>query len=305
VKVQLRDFDISLLVTLEALWSSRSVSAAAKSLNLAQSTVSAALNRLRQSLDDELFTWSGTEMIPTPLVEQLMPDVGRVLDGARAVLERSLGPLSGVERRLVIATADYVVALLGPQLLKRAAVEAPKLSFDFIDMRPRYINKATRPDVDLFIIPGGALRVSGLDRQLLYQDSYVCIAAADNRALGENMSGEEFLKLRHVGYSALPRTVFNHETMLWDDLNVEPTFQLTMGNYLIFPRIVANSDAVAILPKRLARTLVGEWKIKWIEPPLPTPRLEIHSLWRPAQSQDPALAWLREAISEITSDWSD
>src|SRR5689334_1450181 len=132
--MQLRDFDINLLVTLEALWSSRSVSSAAKSLSLAQSTVSAALNRLRQSLDDELFTWSGTEMIPTPLVQQLMPEVGRVLEGARAMLERSHGPLAGVERRLVVATVDYVVALLGPPLLERAATEAPNLSFDFIDM---------------------------------------------------------------------------------------------------------------------------------------------------------------------------
>jgi LysR family transcriptional regulator, nod-box dependent transcriptional activator len=302
--VQLRDFDINLLVTLEALWSSRSVSAAAKSLNLAQSTVSAALNRLRQSLDDELFTWSGTQMVPTPLAEQLMPEVGRILEGARAVLERSLGPLAAVERRLVIATVDYVVALLGPQLLRRAAAEAPKLSFDFIDMRPQFINKATRPDVDLFIIPAGALRVAGLDRQPLYEDTYVCIAAADNTAVRKDMSGDEFLKLRHVGYSALPRTIFNHETMLWDDLNVEPTYRLTMGNYLIFPRIVANSEAVAIVPKRLAETLLGEWRIKLIEPPLPTPKIEIYSLWKPSQSADPALGWLRRVIAEVTSDWS-
>ena len=302
--MQLRDFDINLLVTLEALWSSRSVSAAAKSLNLAQSTVSAALNRLRQSLDDELFTWSGTQMVPTPLAEQLMPEVGRILEGARAVLERSLGPLAAVDRRLVIATVDYVVALLGPQLLTRAAAEAPNLSFDFIDMRPQFINKATRPDVDLFIIPAGALRVAGLDRQRLYEDTYVCIAAADNAALRKDMNGDEFLKLRHVGYSALPRTIYNHETMLWDDLNVEPAYRLTMGNYLIFPRIVANSEAVAIVPKRLAETLRGEWRIKLIEPPLPTTKIEIYSLWKPSQSADPALGWLRRVIAEITSDWS-
>ena len=302
--MQLRDFDINLLVTLEALWSSRSVSAAAKSLNLAQSTVSAALNRLRQSLDDELFTWSGTQMVPTPLALQLMPEVGRILEGARAVLERSLGPLAAVDRRLVIATVDYVVALLGPQLLTRAAAEAPNLSFDFIDMRPQFINKATRPDVDLFIIPAGALRVAGLDRQRLYEDTYVCIAAADNAALRKDMNGDEFLKLRHVGYSALPRTIYNHETMLWDDLNVEPAYRLTMGNYLIFPRIVANSEAVAIVPKRLAETLRGEWRIKLIEPPLPTPKIEIYSLWKPSQSADPALGWLRRVIAEITSDWS-
>ena len=303
--MQLRDFDINLLVTLEALWSSRSVSSAAKSLNLAQSTVSAALNRLRQSLDDELFTWSGTEMIPTPLVEQLMPEVGRVLDGARAVLERSLGPLAGVERRLVIATVDYVVALLGPPLLAGRQPRRRSCRSISSTCARSSSTRRRRPDVDLFIFPARALRVAGLERQPLYSDSYVCIAAADNDALRSDMSGDSFLKLRHVGYSALPRTIFNHETMLWDDLNVEPTYHLTMGNYLIFPRIVANSDAVAIVPKRLAETLLGEWKIKWIVPPLPTPTLELYSLWKPAQSADPALAWLRQTIADITSDWTD
>ena len=53
--MQLRDFDVNLLITMEAIWTTRNVSNAAKTLNLAQSTVSAALNRLRLALDDELF----------------------------------------------------------------------------------------------------------------------------------------------------------------------------------------------------------------------------------------------------------
>ena len=302
--MQLRDFDINLLVTLEAIWSTRNVSLAARSLNLAQSTVSAALNRLRQSLDDELFAWSGSEMVPTPLTEQLMPEVRRLLDGARSVLEKSQGHLASVERRLVIATADYVVALIGAELLAMAAREAPNLSFDFVDMKPQFINRSTRPDVDMFIIPANALRVAGLERRLLYRDTYVCVGAESNARLNEGMTTADFLALRHTGYSALPRTLFNHETMLWDDLNVEPHYQLTMPNYLTFPRIVAHSDAVAILPKRLALTLLGEWPIKWITPPLPMPALEISALWKPAQSEDVALTWLREALTTITRDWS-
>ena len=303
--MQLRDFDINLLVTMEAIWSTRNVSMAARSLNLSQSTVSAALNRLRQSLDDELFAWSGSQMVPTPLAEQLMPEVRRVLDGARSVLERSHGHLARVERRLVIATADYVVALVGAELLARAASEAPNLSFDFVAIRPQFLNRSTRPDLDLFIFPANALRAAGLKRQHLYDDTYVCIGAETNDRLREGMEPEEFLSLQHVGYSALPRTIVNHETMLWDELNQEANYRLTMGNYLIFPRIVASSDAVAILPKRLALTLLGEWKLKWIVPPLPVPELEICALWKPEQSDDLALGWLRQTLVEITAGWSE
>ncbi len=299
--MQLRDFDVNLLVTLEAIWTTRNVSNAAKTLNLAQSTVSAALNRLRLALGDELFTWSGSEMVPTPLAEQIMPDVAELLSGVRTVLSKSLGKIETVERRLVIATADYIAALFGAPLLARAAADAPQLSFDFIDMRPQFLNRAARPDIDLFVIPANALRTSGMEKTVLYKDTYVCIGAADNEALYEGMGADEFLALRHIGYSALPRIAFNHEMMLWDDLGKQANLRLTMGNYLIFARIVAASNAVAILPKRLASTLTGEWKLKWITPPLPTPELEIAAIWRPDQAKDIALTWLLETLTSISS----
>lgn len=303
--MQLRDFDINLLVTMEAVWTTRNVSNAARTLNLAQSTISAALNRLRHSLGDELFTWSGSEMVPTPLVEQIMPDVTQLLNGVRTVLTKSLGQVDTVERRLVIATADYVVALLGAKLLERAAREAPQLSFDFVEMRPQFINRATRPDIDMFIFPANALRTTGMESVPLYEDSYVCIGAEDNAALYPDMPVDEFLALRHVGYSAMPRVAFNHEMMLWDDLGKSANLRLTMGNYLIFARIVASSDAVAILPKRLAASLTGEWRLKWVEPPLPTPQIGICAMWRPDQGKDVAMSWLRQALVDITADQPD
>jgi LysR family transcriptional regulator, nod-box dependent transcriptional activator len=300
--MKLRDFDVNLLVTIEAIWTTRNVSNAARTLNLAQSTVSAALNRLRQALGDELFTWSGSEMVPTPLAEQIMPDVAQLLNGVRAVLTKSLGKIETVERRMVIATADYVAALFGAKLLERAAMEAPHLSFDFVDMRPQFINRAARPDIDLFVLPASALRTSGMEKTILYSDSYVCIGAENNENLRDDMDVDEFLALRHIGYSAIPRVAFNHEMMLWDDLGKEANLRLTMGNYLIFARIVAASDAVAILPKRLATTLTGEWKLKWITPPLPSPDLEIAALWRPDQANDIALTWLRDTLVDITAE---
>ncbi len=153
----------------------------------------------------------------------------------------------------------------------------------------------------MFLIPASALRTSGMEKAVLYKDSYVCIGAADNDALQEDMDPDAFLRLRHIGYSAIPRIAFNHDMMLWDDIGKEANLRLTMGNYLIFARIVAASDAVAILPKRLATTLTGEWNLKWVTPPLPTPKLEIAALWRPDQAKDIALTWLRDTLADIAA----
>jgi LysR family nod box-dependent transcriptional activator len=302
--MRLRDFDINLLVTMEAIWAGRSVSMAAKKLNLAQSTISAALNRLRQTLGDDLFTWSGSEMIPTALAEQLMPEVHRILQTTRLILEEARGDKGLVERRLTIATSDYVVAMLGAPLIRRASTEMPHLSFDFVLPPPtsvKYVSKTNRLDIDLFVLPANALRISGMNRSLLYEDRYVCAGRRDHPRLRDDMSCEDFLALTHIGYSALPKANYNHETMLWDELSIDISYQLTMSSYLIFPRILTGSDAVAILPKRLVMMLSKEWKLRWIVPPLPTPPLEINALWSADQDDDRALVWLRRTIAEIAA----
>ncbi|RUY52729.1 LysR family transcriptional regulator [Mesorhizobium sp. M7A.F.Ca.CA.001.09.2.1] len=65
---RLSDFDIGLLLTLDALLKHRNVTHAASRLNITQSALSARLTRLRHLLNDPLFTMaaSGRGMIPTP-----------------------------------------------------------------------------------------------------------------------------------------------------------------------------------------------------------------------------------------------
>ena len=299
--MQLRDFDVNLLTFMEAIWSTRSISVAAKRMNLAQSTVSATLNRLRQQFDDDVFIWNGHEMAPTPLTEQLMPEVSEILAGIRGVLSQARGVRADVERRLVIATADYVAALFGPPLVNRMIREMPALTLDFIDLKPQFINKSSLPDIDLFVFPRNALRISGLNHAHLYDDEYVCIAGAENETVWEGMDPVAFMKLPHVGYSAMPRAMFSHESLHWDELDLMPDYKIMMADYMAFPRIVAFSDAVSIIPRRMAESAAQMFPIKVLGVPVPVPAVDISIAWKPSQDQDPDHAWLRRALTEITA----
>jgi LysR family transcriptional regulator, nod-box dependent transcriptional activator len=297
--VKLRNFDLNLLVVMEAIWATRSVSLAAKRLNLAQSTVSSALNRLRSELNDKLFSWSGQEMIPTPLGNHVINEVIDILDRSRALLAHTYGEGDEAERRVVIATVDYVAALVGAELIMRGRRDRRNLAFDFINIKPQAIDRNSFPDVDLFIFPQNSLRVTGLRQEVLWHDSYVCIAAEDNDKVQSDMDPEEFLRLPHVGYSALPRVVFNHESLLWDAVGSQANYRLTMANYLVFPRIVAYSDMVTILPRRLVSMLSKQWPIKCVELPVPAPELVLSQLWNPNRNADQALVWLRQTLVDI------
>jgi DNA-binding transcriptional LysR family regulator len=59
-------FDLNLLRVFDALMRERSATRAGDRIGLSQPTVSAALNRLRHALSDELFIRQLNEMVPTP-----------------------------------------------------------------------------------------------------------------------------------------------------------------------------------------------------------------------------------------------
>ena len=71
MELPLSRLDLNLLNVFDMLMQERNVTRAAERLHLSQSTVSHALGRLRQALDDPLFVMSRREMMPTERAKAL------------------------------------------------------------------------------------------------------------------------------------------------------------------------------------------------------------------------------------------
>src|SRR5271165_105581 len=65
--MRFQGLDLNLLVALDALLTERNLTEAARSVNLSQPAMSAALARLRDYFRDEIFTMQGRRMVPTAL----------------------------------------------------------------------------------------------------------------------------------------------------------------------------------------------------------------------------------------------
>ncbi len=63
--IDLKSFDLNLLLVLDVLFEERSITKTAQRLGVSQPMVSISLKKLRQNLGDELFVHSGSEMVPT------------------------------------------------------------------------------------------------------------------------------------------------------------------------------------------------------------------------------------------------
>jgi DNA-binding transcriptional ArsR family regulator len=86
-----RRLDLNLVRVLDALLRERSVTCAGERIGLSQPAVSAALNRLRHALNDQLFVRRGNEMLPTPRAESLAEPVRVALREIERVFQSTKG----------------------------------------------------------------------------------------------------------------------------------------------------------------------------------------------------------------------
>lgn len=73
--MRFKGLDLNLLVAFDALVTQGNLTSAARSINLSQPAMSAAVARLRTYFRDELFTMKGRKLVPTPRAEALAAPV--------------------------------------------------------------------------------------------------------------------------------------------------------------------------------------------------------------------------------------
>src|SRR5215471_3988669 len=89
-EIDLRRFDLNLLVVFDVLMTERSVTRAADRLGRTQSAVSHSLSRLREQFGDPLLIKGGARMQPTALALELIEQARPMLGGLRACCRRSI-----------------------------------------------------------------------------------------------------------------------------------------------------------------------------------------------------------------------
>ncbi len=113
---KLSRLDLNLLVALQALLEEKSVTRAAQRLFITQPAMSRVLQRLRQQLDDPLFTRTGNMLIPTPKAQELQLRLPMLLDGILdMVTDGEFDPASYVGE-ITIAVPEFIAISLASQL---------------------------------------------------------------------------------------------------------------------------------------------------------------------------------------------
>lgn len=279
-----------------ALLRDGTVTRAAQSLGITQSTLSYQIERMRSRFGDALFVRVGNRMAPTPFAQRLAEPAERVL----RIVDTEIAGLAAfdpatTEREFRVGLNELGAITLLPRIVQRMAALAPHAH-----LVPLVVDPATLAQN----LESGALDVAAghfpqahdtLLQQLLYQRDYVCIARRDHPVIGDAMTLDEFARAPQIHTPAVP------VTRAWMDAHLHrqglrANLSMTTGHVAAIPFIVAASDQVAVVPRELYELFSPIAAIKAVALPLQIPAIEIHQYWHPRLASDPAVKFLRETV---------
>lgn len=294
--MNLAGLDLNLLVSLDALLQQRGVTRAARQLGLSQPALSASLARLRRHYGDELLVRVGNDYRLTPLAVQLEGLVRAALTGVERVFAAhpDFDPASS-SRDYVLLVSDYVVAVLGDAVANLLAAEAPGARLRLVANTPALVERAAESLLshDLILMPHGF--VTDLSHQDLYSDEWVCLVAAGSPVVERGLTVDDLRTLPWVlTYNG--QTASTPAARQMRMLGIEPRAQVVTESFLTVPALVAGSDRVALLQRRLVDLLPLDLGVRALPCPFEVSPLIEAMWWHPVYDDEPEHVWLRDVM---------
>ena len=310
--MDLAGFDLNLLRVFAAIMQERSVTRAGERLGLSQPAVSAALNRLRHLLDDQLFVRRGNEMEPTPRAEDMIGPVRNALDQLEAALQgaRRFDP-GAAQRTFTLLGADYFSMLLMPALADRMARIAPGVRLRLLDSGRADIERQLAQDAVDVVLEGPLDLPDWVSRRVLFRSRFVVVArrddprpAAQGAAPGDPFPLDLFCDLPHA-----LRTIEGDLSGYADTALAEAgrSRRVILGapHFHGVLLAVARGSMIAAVPETFAAAFAEGLGLAVYRTPIPFPEPDIQMYWHSRHDRSPVHQWLRAQILELTQEDAD
>lgn len=299
--------DLNLLTALDALLSERSVTVAARRLNLSVSAMSRTLARLRSATGDRLLLQAGRTLVLTPYAEQLrqrIPALVREAEGALSRAEHRFD-VSTLEQRFTLRAGEGFIDLLGGALMDRVHHVAPGVQIRFA-VKPDWSAQPLREGmIDLEV---GIVRTSAPEvrTRLLFRDRYVGVCRVRHPLLSDGgISVEQWTNYDHVMISRTGEAESSIDVAL-ELQGVRRKLLMVVPSYTSAMQLARRSDLLAVVPRScLGNAFIPDYAsangLQCFELPLSTPAFNISAIWHPRLDHDPAHRWFRAQVLDLCS----
>lgn len=295
--MRLANLDLNLLLSLHALLQERSVTRAAERLVVGQPAMSTRLARLRSYFSDPLLERDGQEYVLTPLAQRLLTRTETALRGIESVFSEHdpFDPATSTAE-LRIGLSDYAMHFIGGALGRMMAQRAPRMRLRIEMFGYRVINNLSDAarTFDAVLVGHGLLgELPHLD---LFRDEWVAVVAGGNTAVGERTTRDELLTMPWVlSYDVTPLI------QSLRSLGARQDSRIHIDSFLAVPSLIAGTDRVAALPRRVADEAVRRGEVRIARCDLGLPPLLEAIWWHPIHETEPVHRWFRESLAEVVA----
>ncbi|MEO9132184.1 MAG: LysR family transcriptional regulator [Sphingomonas sp.] len=290
--MRFKGLDLNLLTALDVLIEERSVSRAAERLHLSQPAMSAALRRLREYFNDPILAAHGKKMIPTPHALRLRPMVRDLLTGVEEMVAVStrFDPATS-HRRFRIGASDYLSTVLFTTLVPQLQRVAPHITLELVQPSDTMLPALEQGELDLIITPEEHV-ASDHPCELLFEERHVVAGWCDNPVFAAPMTEAVFLAAGHVAVEIgrLRPTSFA-ETLLRAQGRTR-LIEVLVNSFSVAPEMLINTNRLAVMHERLARTYVARIPLTYVDMPFDFPIMREMMQYHRTRADDAGLRWL-------------
>lgn len=296
-EIDLRRFDLNLLVVFEVLMIERSVTRAAERLGRTQSAVSHSLQRLRSQLGDPLLIKGGVRMQPTPFALELIEQARPMLRGIQRVLSpRHVFDPASSQRVFRLAAPDFMMTLF-IDLMARLRKEAPGVSVEWTAPREPTPLDVAEGQIDIAIVPAELRLPDGATSESVGALEWRCFGRQGHQA---------FSQWGPDTWAKWPHLVVRVGDSLTSPVNVAAsaarlgrTIAGWVPHFSAIAPVLARSDLIATLPAIAMEETLHPYHLESREVPFPIAPLPHAMIWSTGRNNDPDIAWLRDRLRPI------
>ncbi|RJO72949.1 LysR family transcriptional regulator [Nocardia panacis] len=290
--------DMNLLVALDALLETNSVTLAAQRLRTSPPAMSRTLAKLRRVLGDPLLVRAGRHLAPTPRALELRYEVRALVEHGRSLLtpRASVDPRA-LKRTFGIQADDMVLTELAGPLLAAVDAQAPGVTVRFLpDGRDGAAAlRAGRVDLEVGVLDHTDPEIVA---QRVVGDRIIGIAAADHPFASGRVTVAAYASAPHLAISRVGRAhgPIDERLALHGRTRRVVATVPTLSAALF---AVRSGHLVCPAPAALTAALRPAMRLCAFEIPLPLPEIAIGTAWHARNTADTGHRWFRELVRDI------
>jgi DNA-binding transcriptional LysR family regulator len=247
------------------------------------------------------------------------PQVHAALNQLQAALSLPDFDPARSERRFTVAAGAYACSVLAPPLVGRLAEQAPLAELAIVERAGDVADRLDARRLD-FLVSGVASAPERFAREVILTETMTWVVARGHPlARARDVTVEQLAAYPHAGIVGPPKDLRDEHgdrrTLVpqpsWEDAGA---FHNALAARGLMRRIgvqvpdtysalaiVAQTNMAALIPRRLAERAAENGRIVLIEPPYPSPGVEVTLVYLKERLNEPAVAWMRNLICEVAA----